>query len=508
MFQGWTPIELIASTIPITDELPLQELLLLEEGIEVQASKAYGVGIDTHKMFIQVSVIVKRDLRTFEYRRTFETDWKSLTEAREWILAVIRTFSNPPVDMNQPLHYVIESTSTYHIPVVMALGGSPSIINPQLAGASKRKTDVLDARMLAFHDLTGVWPQSYIPSIEVQELRLLIAERNNYRRFARTASNRINNGILRFGYTLGRGGSVTMSKSVRAIIEDEISDSPSGSWSNICPNGVPVDVRPAFRDQYDLYDQLKIKEHDYDIRIVNKVCSMNWETQSGSLLGINMIDILTTAPGIGEMTACIWLANIVTPLRFPNAKAVSAYCGLDPSLKVSAGKVTSTAKRGGHRDLHSALCMAASVLVKNHNEMFGQWGYNIYKRTGRWKKGTNAVARKLAVALWNMQRKAEPFTYDGYTLIQNSIVIDILLEDLVALNPDFNRYMRVLKANGIETTTQMVDQYYACKLKEYRGLGKKFYGLIRDFITNQKSYREQYYEQHHEDESSSDADQQ
>ena len=103
--EAMSPIELIASTIPISDELPLQELLLLEEGIEVQASKAYGVGIDTHKMFIQVSVIVKRDLRTIEYRRTFETDWKSLTEAREWILAVIRTFSNPPVDMNQPLHY-------------------------------------------------------------------------------------------------------------------------------------------------------------------------------------------------------------------------------------------------------------------------------------------------------------------------------------------------------------------------------------------------------------------
>ncbi len=83
IFQGWAPIELIASTFPITDEMPLQELLLLEEGIEVQASKAYGVGIDCHKMFIQVSVIVKRDLRTFEYRRTFETDWKSLTEARE-----------------------------------------------------------------------------------------------------------------------------------------------------------------------------------------------------------------------------------------------------------------------------------------------------------------------------------------------------------------------------------------------------------------------------------------
>ena len=135
-------------------------------------------------------------------------------------------------------------------------------------------------------------------------------------------------------------------------------------------------------------------------------------------------------------------------------------------------------------------------------------GLQHLQATGRWKKATNAVARKLAVALWNMHRKAEPFTYDGYTLIQDSIVIDISLEDLVELNREFKRYVRVLKTNGIETTTQMVDQYYACKLKEYHVLGKKFYGLIRDFITNQKSYREQYYDQHHEEDSSSDVEQQ
>lgn len=104
------------------------------------------------------------------------------------------------------------------------------------------------------------------------------------------------------------------------------------------------------------------------------------------------------------------------------------------------------------------------------------------------------MARKLACALYAMQMKAEPFSYDNYTLIQDTIVIDISLDDLVALNPDFKRYVRILKANGITTTTEMVDQYYACKLKDYRGLGKKFYGLIRDFITNQKQYRDQYYE--------------
>ena len=87
------PVELVPTVIP-----PRHELLLLEEGIEIHQTKAYGVGIDCHKKFIQVSVIVKRELRTFEHRHEFATDWKSLIEAREWILSVITTYSSPPVD--------------------------------------------------------------------------------------------------------------------------------------------------------------------------------------------------------------------------------------------------------------------------------------------------------------------------------------------------------------------------------------------------------------------------
>lgn len=181
-----------------------KQLLIIEDGVEIQQTKSYGVGIDCHSKFIQVSVILKRDLRCYEYRREFRTDWVSLTEAREWIIAIINTYASPRVDISLPLHYCIESTSTYHIPVIMAFGGTPSIVNPQIAGATKRKTDVLDAKMLALHNLTGVWAESFIPSIAVQELRLLIAERNNYKRMASRTSNRINNGILRFGFTVGQ----------------------------------------------------------------------------------------------------------------------------------------------------------------------------------------------------------------------------------------------------------------------------------------------------------------
>ena len=111
--------------------------------------------------------------------------------------------------MKQFIHYCIESTSVYHVVVLKAWGGIPSVINPSIAGATKKKTDVLDARQLAMFDLTGVWRESFIPSVEVDELRVLLAERNNFNKLAARCSNRINNTLLKFGYTIGRDGTVT-----------------------------------------------------------------------------------------------------------------------------------------------------------------------------------------------------------------------------------------------------------------------------------------------------------
>ena len=118
------------------------ETVILDEGIEVQQTKSYGIGIDCHSKFIQVSVYVKRGMKFFEYRREFSTDWDNLVAGKAWALDVINSCSSPVPDMSiTPLHYCIESTSTYHMPILLAWEGQPSIVNPTIAGSSKRKTD-------------------------------------------------------------------------------------------------------------------------------------------------------------------------------------------------------------------------------------------------------------------------------------------------------------------------------------------------------------------------------
>jgi len=51
--------------------------------------KPYGIGIDTHKKFIQVCVLLRQEGGVKRVDRTFSTAWASLCEARdyaEWVL--------------------------------------------------------------------------------------------------------------------------------------------------------------------------------------------------------------------------------------------------------------------------------------------------------------------------------------------------------------------------------------------------------------------------------------
>ena len=470
------------------------EVTILQEdgqGVEVQRLQSYGIGIDCHSRFIAVCVHVRRERRVYKYQRDFDTDWDSLLEARKWAVRTIREHSSPVPDMSQPLHYVIEATSTYHMPILLSWEGNPSVINPLLAGATKKKTDELDAERLSFHDLTGVWRESYVPPEPIQSLRVLIAEREHFSKLATRCSNRINNILTRFGITVGRKGSVTKKKDIRAIVQDLISDHPH-RHSGVCPKPLPREIREIIRQEYQDYDENTAQADEYLDKIRQQVFSINWETRDGTIPGQDAVRILCSAPGIGEITSFTWLAFVGTPRRFPNAKALNAYSGLDPSLKVSAGKVTSTNKRGGCRVLHSVMVKSADRIMRSHSEAFGQWGYLMAKSSGKWKKGTNAVGRKLNTALYHMMLTGSEFSYDNYSLIRDTPVFDIPITDLPSLNPDFKRYVKVLRENNVMTTSDMATKYLSCSLGGVRGLGRKFFVTLQDFLSHQDKYEKAY----------------
>ena len=106
------------------------------------------------------------------------------------------------------------------MPVCMAFKDNPTIINPTIAGATKRKTDVLDSCLLAPMTSSPSGMNHYMPNENIKILRIMIAQRDRYIHDATVSGNHINNIITRFGFTIGRSGSVVKNPAIRAIVKD------------------------------------------------------------------------------------------------------------------------------------------------------------------------------------------------------------------------------------------------------------------------------------------------
>jgi transposase len=472
----------------LTNEIKVQESTIEEIfGETVQLMSNYGVGIDTHSKFIAVCVYVKFGHNIKKYEREYNTTWEGLNHAKEFIQNIILTKSEPQIKVSN-LRYTIESTGTYHLPVIKAFGGSPSIVNPLLANPSRRKTDRLDARLLAYQSMTGLWPESFLVSEELQQLRILYSLRRSEKRAALRTSNRINNYLLRFGHTIGANGSVTRKIENRALIEDMckneyvyINNSEIAATNFICPDGIPEKMKEVILSMYKEFDIHKENEKNYEKELLNSAKSIKWKTEKGEINGNEMLKLLTSVPGIGEITAATWLTEVIDPFRFNDAKQVAAFCGCDPSLKVSAGKVTSQTRRKGNAELHHALILAAGICIQRKNEPFGQWGNGIYARTGKWKKAAGAVARRLSQALYYVHKKGEPFTYDGYNFYKIE-VLEMSVDNMKLTA----RVMKILKNAGFSSTKEVCDAYKSGTLRKIKGLGEKAYGELHEWIEANK----------------------
>ena len=462
-----------------------------QNGETVQVTRPYGIGIDTHKCFISVTVITCSKLQYIRFQQDFPTTSYSILQAKEWALDLIRRYCDPPVTEEETLHYCIESTATLHYPVLKLWGGKPSVVNPVLAKAGRRKTDHIDSSQLASSDITDYWRASFVPDDDVNELRVLVNERDYYSRLATKVSNRISNTLARFGYTISREGSVTKNEKVRDIVKNLIAEKPIIPETFHLPP-IPADTRAMLREDYGLFEQFDQRCIMYKEKMMAKARSMTWETGQGSISGSDMVDMLSTAPQVGDVTAVVWLANIVTPLRFPNAKALAAYCGLDPSVKTSAGKKTSDKKRGGNVVLHKTLCACGNRLLARPTEMFGRWGNSMVKKGTSRSRARNAVARKLAVALYYMMLYNKPFSYEKYDLPQEMILLDISIQEFTKMVPKFRRYIRFMDALDVSTTGELIRAYVTCRFDHVDGLGPKFFKIVRDFIDNQHDYRDKW----------------
>lgn len=399
---------------------------------ELQLLHPYGVGIDVHSKFIQVAVIWHegRVLKLREWEVPANSE--AMFQAKLQVVHHLRSLDLPVVDSDEAqvlekhgdnLRYCLESTGTYHFPVMKAFGGKPAVVNPLLANPSRRKTDVLDARLLAQHSMAGMWPESFLPSSDVQALRALMSTRTRTVREKTRLSNAIRSQLRMFGMADCEAGRVS-SPGCRRIVEQVI----AGEALPGCDEELPGAARLSLAMLLDGWRATDKAVKELLPALRGAVRSQEFLLGTGDKMnGREFVKLLATVPGVGEILAIAWCAAIVNVQRFGNnVKRLQAYAGVDPSIKVSAGKATSFAKRKGCEKLHAMLSRAAMVVISHRSSKLGIWGYSLSRRTGKgsWRKAVAAVSRRMAGFMFHVQRTGTPYNPDAYTFWDAPDVVD------------------------------------------------------------------------------------
>src|SRR5213592_4195506 len=130
---------------------------------------------------------------------------------------------------------------------------------------------------------------------------------------------------------------------------------------------------------------------------------------------------LLTLPGVNFVTACALLAAVGDVRRFPSARQLVSYLGLDPRVRQSGSEPARhgrISKQGPGETRHVLVEAAwhaartAGPLRAFHERVAVRRGRNI---------ATVAVARKLAVIAWHMLNRGEDYAFAHPSLVREKI---------------------------------------------------------------------------------------
>jgi len=114
------------------------------------------------------------------------------------------------------------------------------------------------------------------------------------------------------------------------------------------------------------------------------------------------VQLLTTIPGISELSACVILAEIGRDMsRFPTAGHLISWAGLCPKNDESAGKRRSTRMRKGAPWLKTTLVQCAWAAARKKASYLQAQFHRLRARRGA-KKAIGAVAASILTAAYHM----------------------------------------------------------------------------------------------------------
>jgi transposase len=241
------------------------------------------------------------------------------------------------------------------------------------------KNDAVDRRKIARSLRNGDLAPIYIPDIYYQEARSLVRTRYQFSKDQTRAMNRIKSMLAFYGI-------------------ESPKELENSHWSRLYIKWLQeikfqtINGTNAF--QYHVNRLLSIREDL--LKVTRQIRMLAKEKEfKGS------IELLISIPGIGLITAMVFLSEIIDIKRFKNLDMLASFVGLVPgehssSDKIYAGRMT----KRGNKYLRYLLIEAAWVAVRKDTALTKAY-YNLTKKKGYEK---NKVIIKITRKLLNRMR--------------------------------------------------------------------------------------------------------
>lgn len=361
-------------------------------------------GLDVHKDTV---VACARCVSEPQHRevRTFGTTTRELLALADWL------------ESRGCTHVAMEATGIYWKPVWHLLEGRFELVlaNAQhIRNVPGRKTDVNDATWIADLLAHGLIRSSFVPPVQIQELRDLTRTRKQIVR-------EISQHILRIQKTLedanvkvasvlsnviGTSGRAML----RAIIAGEDDPERLADLAVGTARRKRTELVEALRGRVTSHHRALLKLH---LGLIDALqgALQELDDAAGKLLAPmqERAALLTTMPGISDIVAQVVVAEIgVDMSRFPSAAHLVSWAGLCPRNDESAGKRRSTRVRRSGTWLKTTLVTAAWAAVRKKDCYFKAQFLRIKSRRGP-KKAILAVAASMLTAAYHMLRDGDPF---------------------------------------------------------------------------------------------------
>jgi transposase len=325
------------------------------------------IGIDLHKKTIVVCVMDQD--RTVLKRRTLaccETD-----AIRDFFAGL------------GPFRAVVEATASYEwlVALIEPLAEKVVLAHPgklRVIAESVKKTDRLDAQVLAEFLARDMIPEAHRPTPRQRQHRALVRHRQYLKRMATALRNKM-----------------------RRVLADYNADRrdlfAAGVWDRAVAAAGPSDADRFVLDQlYAAWGRLEEQVAEAGRRLKEFAAEAPPREAEARAK-------LRTIPGVGPVTIDVVVSELGDIRRFKSVKAVCAYAGLVPKVRESGGKRKELRiTKEGSPLLRWALVEAAWRAVRQ-GAAWRRTYEGIKKRAGG-KKAIVAVARRLLVVMAAMLR--------------------------------------------------------------------------------------------------------